>query len=127
PLTVEKIMRDPKWIGTSPSNVHWSNDGKYLFFNWNPEKALSDSQYYITRENLTPVKADFHTRETILTANNVEYNIARTAYTYAKYGDIFFVDTKSGKLKRVTQTDEHESNPFFSFNDTKIVYSKNQN
>ena len=26
-LTVEKIMRDPKWIGTSPSNVYWSADG----------------------------------------------------------------------------------------------------
>src|SRR5688500_13092997 len=22
-LTIEKIMRDPKWIGTSPSNVFW--------------------------------------------------------------------------------------------------------
>ncbi len=23
-LTVEKIMRDPKWIGTSPSELKWS-------------------------------------------------------------------------------------------------------
>src|SRR5882724_7365814 len=38
-LTVEKIMQDPKWIGTSPSDPYWSRDGKYLFFNWNPEKA----------------------------------------------------------------------------------------
>jgi len=35
-LTVEKIMRDPKWIGTSPSNPMWSVDGNLLFFNWNP-------------------------------------------------------------------------------------------
>lgn len=32
PLTVEKIMRDQKWIGTSPSNPYWSADGRYLFF-----------------------------------------------------------------------------------------------
>ena len=39
-LTVEKIMRDPKWIGTSPSAPQWSPDGKTLFFNWNPDKAI---------------------------------------------------------------------------------------
>jgi len=26
-LTVEKIMRDPKWMGTSPSGTQWSFDG----------------------------------------------------------------------------------------------------
>src|SRR5687768_16223431 len=38
PLTVEKIMRDPKWIGVYPSNISWSEDGKQVYFNWNPEK-----------------------------------------------------------------------------------------
>ena len=32
-------MSDPKWIGTSPSGLQWSADGKTLFFNWNPDKA----------------------------------------------------------------------------------------
>src|SRR5271154_5651795 len=127
PLTVEKIMRDTKWIGTSPSNIYWSNDGKYLFFNWNPEKAISDSLYYITKENFRPAKADYQIKQTILSFNNVTYNHARTAYTYSKDGDIFFADVKSGKVKRITQTSDYESNPFFSFSETKIVYTKNQN
>ncbi len=127
PLTVEKIMRDPKWIGTSPSNIYWSNDGKYLFFNWNPEKAMSDSLYYITKENLIPAKADYQIKQTILSSNGVVYNHARTAYTYSKDGDIFFADVKSGKVKRITQTSDFESNPFFSFSETRIVYTKNQN
>lgn len=32
PLTVEKIMRDQRWIGVSPSGFHWSADSKTLFF-----------------------------------------------------------------------------------------------
>ncbi|MDZ4710385.1 MAG: hypothetical protein SH818_18445, partial [Saprospiraceae bacterium] len=36
PLTIEKIMRDPRWIGTSPSNIRWSPDNKFIYFNWNP-------------------------------------------------------------------------------------------
>lgn len=34
-LTVEKIMRDPRWIGSSPSNIFWGQDGQTLYFNWN--------------------------------------------------------------------------------------------
>ncbi|MEY4930785.1 MAG: hypothetical protein RI909_1509, partial [Bacteroidota bacterium] len=40
PLTVEKIMRDPKWIGVAPSNLNWSDDGKQLYFSWNPENNV---------------------------------------------------------------------------------------
>jgi len=38
-LSVEKIMRDPKWIGVSPSNVFWGEDSKQAYFQWNPEKT----------------------------------------------------------------------------------------
>ena len=55
-LTIEKIMRDPKWIGTSPGSVYWSADSKYLLFSWNPDKKVSDSIYYITPTSLTPQK-----------------------------------------------------------------------
>lgn len=126
-LTVEKIMRDPKWMGTSPSNIYWSNDGKYLFFNWNPDKAASDSLYYITKDNLTPRKAPVALWQNSLRASVVIYNNARTLFTYSKDGDIFLTDVKSGKEKRITQTTDYESNPVFSFNESKIVYSKNQN
>ena len=50
-LTVEKIMRDPKWMGSSPSNPFWGVDGTTLYFQWNPDKAPSDSTYFITKEN----------------------------------------------------------------------------
>jgi hypothetical protein len=45
-LSVEKIMRDPKmWIGTSPSNISWSEDSQTIYFDWNPDKNLADSLY----------------------------------------------------------------------------------
>jgi hypothetical protein len=28
-LTVEKIMSDPKWMGTSPENIRWTTVEKY--------------------------------------------------------------------------------------------------
>ena len=35
-LTVEKIMQDPKWIGTSPSAITWGTDSKAVFFQLEP-------------------------------------------------------------------------------------------
>jgi len=126
-LTVEKIMRDPKWIGTSPSAPRWSADGKTLFFNWNPEKAISDSLYFITTEIKTPVKASVKQKQHFISANSLLYNLERSAYVYNKDGDIFYTDLKTGKTKGVTETTEVETNPQFSFNGSRIVYNRGQN
>ena len=126
-LTVEKIMRDPKWIGTSPSNPFWSADGTKLFFDWNPEKASSDSLYYISLENKIPVKATAAEREKVINANNIRYNLIRSAFVFEKDGDIFYKEVKPNKIRRITQTQELESDPQFSFNEKEIVYNKNHN
>ena len=120
-------MRDPMWIGTSPSSPFWSRDGKRLFFRWNPEKKISDSVYYITKDSLQPKKADYALRQTTLSASSINYNNARTAYTYAKNDDIFLTDLKTGVERRITKTVEAESNPDFIENDTKVAFSRNQN
>jgi dipeptidyl aminopeptidase/acylaminoacyl peptidase len=127
PLTVEKIMRDPKWIGTSPSNPLWTADGKYLLFNWNPEKAASDSLYYITPQAPAPQKTTGAFRQAAVTDDQVQYNTARTQFVYASEGDIYWTDIKKGTRRRITQTTDIESTPTFSFNDGRIVYMRNQN
>jgi dipeptidyl aminopeptidase/acylaminoacyl peptidase len=126
-LTVEKIMRDPKWIGTSPSNLSWSADGKTLYFSWNPENAPADSLYYVTASNKTPVKATVTQRQQLLAANNLVYNKKRTAYTYVKEADVFYTELKPARTRRIVRSTDIEFNPQFSFNDTKLVYTRNQN
>src|ERR1700693_553070 len=126
-LAVEKIMRDPKWIGTSPSNVKWSDDGQHLYFNWNPDHAPADSVYSISLKDHTPVKLSIRQKQNLTTLDDAIWNLARTAFVYEKDGDIFFKDTKTGKTKHIIQTTEKETGPQFSFNDTKIVFTSNQN
>ncbi|HXB43868.1 MAG TPA: prolyl oligopeptidase family serine peptidase, partial [Puia sp.] len=127
PLTVQKIMRDEKWIGTSPSKPYWSADSKYLFFNWNPAKAISDSLYFIATDNIVPQKASAALLQSVPEAGNFSFNSSRNAYVFSKDGDIYLAETKTGKQKRITQTADFESDPVFSFNDTRIVYTRNQN
>ena len=126
-LTVEKIMRDPKWIGSSPSLPQWSADGQWLFFNWNPDAAPADSVYYISVKNRKPQKASASFANETLRAGNLLYNSNRTAYAYSKDGDIWYHDIKTNRTRRIVHTIETEYNPQFSFNDKKLVYTRNQN
>ncbi len=57
-LTVEKIMRDPKWMGVAPSTIHWSDDSKHIYFNWNPNHTDRDELFSITPTDTKPVKVE---------------------------------------------------------------------
>lgn len=126
-LTIEQIMSDPKWIGTSPSGTFWSADGSKLYFNWNPEKATSDSLYYITFNNLVPAKASVEEKQEVVPAYHVVYNENRTAYAYEKDGDIFYHEIKPAKTIRITQTTAFDYDPQFSFKGKEVVYVTDNN
>ncbi len=122
PLTVEKIMRDPKWIGTAPSNIFWSEDSKQLYFNWNPDKNAGDSLYSITPVNRTPQKVSTAIRRALPSVNGM-YNRTKTKKVYEKNGDIFLLDIPTAKLIQITSTNEREFNPVFSFDERKILFT----
>ena len=126
-LTVEKIMRDPKWIGASPSNAFWSQDSKTVFFGWNPTQQISDSVYQFTIGNTEPTKTNYLAAQKASAINAGIYNSNYTQLAYVYRGDIYLVDLKTNNTIRVTQTEEFESNPKFANNNEWLVYNKNQN
>ncbi|HEY3429536.1 MAG TPA: prolyl oligopeptidase family serine peptidase [Cyclobacteriaceae bacterium] len=125
-LTVEKIMRDPKWIGVAPSNLNWSADGKTLYFNWNPVNAVSDSLYKITLQNRTPQKVSKKERMS-LPPQNASYNKVYSKMAYEKNGDVFLLDILTSKVTQVTNTVGRESAPAFSGDEKKVIYTYDQN
>jgi Tol biopolymer transport system component len=126
PLTVEKIMRHPNWMGVAPSNVFWSEDGKQLFFNWNPDKNPGDSLYMITLANRVPQKVSPAMRRS-LPAINGSYNRSHTKKLYERNGDIFVFDILSGKSVQVTFTTEREYGSSFSSDERKVMFMAGQN
>jgi len=125
-LTVEKIMRDPKWIGTSPSGVHWSDDSKKLYFDWNPKGADRDSLYSIATGNTNPAVVSLDERKAMVPEGG-EWNKKHTIKLFEKYGDIFISDILKGKITRLTNTTDRESNPRFSGDENSIVFVRNEN
>ena len=126
-LTVEKIMKDIKWIGASPSNISWTWDSKAIIFSWNPEKNMADSFYIYKLNSKQPEKLNYNEALKFKAISNGKYNKNYTEITYSYKGDIYLLNTISGNNIPITQTEEQETNPSFINNDEWVVYHKNKN
>ena len=124
-LTVDKIMQDPKWIGTSPTNVFWGTDSKSIFFQWNPDKKTSDSTYRFVLNSAAPLLQSYKDAQLAVAVNNGVYNKNFSQLAYSYKGDIFLLDVKLNKTIRVTQTGDYETSPSFVVNDEYISYQQN--
>ncbi len=125
PLTVEKIMRDPKWMGVAPGNFRWTADSKTLYFNWNPENKPKEELFKISATGSKPVKAAEKEDEKLL-GLNYTYNADHSLGLVEKSGDIYLQNFKTGKETRLTNTLERENSPVF-LNNGNIVYQAGDN
>ncbi|WP_316735557.1 S9 family peptidase [Pedobacter aquatilis] len=125
PLTVEKIMRDPKWMGTSPTNFRWTADSKTLYFNWNPENKTKEELYKISAIATKPLKTVDKEDEKLLSLNYV-HNKDKSLGLVEKSGDIYLQNFKTKKETRLTNTMERESTPVFLTNGN-IAYQLGDN
>jgi len=126
PLTVEKIMRDPKWMGVSPTNPYWAEDSKSIYFNWNPENNLGDSLYSVTLIDKSPKKVSPAVRRTLPSPFG-SYNTSFTKKLFERNGDLFLIDLASNKTTQVTNTLDREYNAAFSLDEKSILFVSNAN
>ena len=121
-LTIEKIMQGEYFTGFSPENIQWSPDGKSLFFSWNREMAPTRSLYSFKIGSKEPVKATVEERKNLLLFN-LKYNRDRSKAVYSKEGDLFLLETKTGKTTRITSSVAQESSPEFNIEEDKVIFS----
>jgi len=113
PLTIEQAMADPDWIGAGVDSAWWQWDGQQV-------------QYLLKRDG-SPVRDTFRQRidgsaaarvgdneRAGLDAANPAYDARRQRMAFARNGDIFVRDLRSGALTQLTRSNETESRPQFA-------------
>src|SRR5690606_22946885 len=123
-LTVEQIMRDPKWIGTSPDGAFWGADGA-LYFTWNPEAEEVPSLYRITPTATKPQRVDSAAREAVV--RQYSYSPDRKQVVFERGGDLYLRELWSGTETRLANTVQRESNPHFNHDGTRIFFQQGDN
>jgi len=123
-LQIKDIMQGDDFVGHRPSSAYWATDGKTLYFDWNPDGALSDSLYAYSVTNKKINKVGFLDANS-LPSSRLTYNQDKTKAVYAKNGDIFLLDLNTHQPKPITKTQARESGPHFSDNGKSIAFEQN--
>ena len=137
PLTVQQIMQNPDtWVGSSPSQPFWSEDGQTLYFRWNPQGQFSsDSLFKVAREGGEPVRLSGRQRRDAERAPRFDgwhhgehvYDAAFERKVYQHDGDLFIYNRTHSDRGRLTHTRDRESNPRFSPDGTSVLFERDCN
>ncbi|MFQ5708057.1 MAG: prolyl oligopeptidase family serine peptidase [bacterium] len=126
-LEVATIMQEPKeWMGSFPRDPFWSEDGKWIYFYWNPEGADSDSLYKISPDGTQAEKLSWEERWRLPTARG-EYSRDYRYKLFVRNGDVFLYDIRRARLLQITNTSEKESRARFSQDEKTVVYQQGSN
>ena len=125
-LTVSSIMRDPKWIGNQPGDPYWSEDSKTVYFMWNPTNTDADSLYQIPARGGQAVKVP-RTVGQQLPNRFGQYTRDYGKKVFERDGDIFLLDTKTGRTMQITNTVDAESQARFSFSEKQVLFMRDNN
>ncbi|NUO79306.1 prolyl oligopeptidase family serine peptidase, partial [candidate division KSB1 bacterium] len=124
-LTVDAIMRDPKWLGAFPQTPFWSEDGKTLYFYWNPEGNPADSLYAVSRNGGAPHKISPQAQRRLPASG--PYTRDYSKKVFERDGDIYILTIKTGEVLQVTNTLALERDPCFSFNEEAVLFELDNN
>lgn len=121
-LTVEKIMQDPIWMGTFPSNISWGAQSENIYFQYNPEKNPSDSLYRINIKNPEQIEKVSWQEEDKLLPRQGDFNKARNKKVYVKNGKLFLYDFRNKEERELLELGGGISNPNFMANEEKLSF-----
>ena len=125
-LTVEKIMRDPKWMGVAPANIQWDENSRNIYFNWNPENADTDGLYQISLQKRNPeIVANISRRN--LDRGTLIYSRDRSKVLFERSGDLVLKNITTGVENFLINTVERESNPTFNTDESKVIFQRGDN
>lgn len=131
-LTVPSIMRGPELYGVEPTNIRWSADNQWIYFNWTPPGSKWDTPIASYRVRATAgakpemvTQAHVDSMAPYLADGPTTHDGATRAVS--AHGDLFLIDTRTGKARRLTQTTAAETNPMFSADDKALVYQSGGN
>lgn len=125
-LSVQKIMQDPNWMGTFPSDVEWNEQSNVIYFDYNPEQNVSDSLYKISLKNTSEFQKVSLDEIKTRVSSNGDYNDKRTAKLFVKSGDLYLYDIKKNQTKLVLDLGEPIQSPKF-ISDAEYGFISNNN
>nr|WP_241349259.1 prolyl oligopeptidase family serine peptidase [Belliella filtrata] len=126
-LSVEHIMQDPKWMGNFPSNVNWDEQGKTIYFNYNPEGNPSDSLYKINVNATGKIEKVSLKEQKNQIPRFTNSNSSQTKKLFVEEGSIILYDLESDSRKPILSLGDRISSPRFLANEDFVSFEMSNN
>jgi dipeptidyl aminopeptidase/acylaminoacyl peptidase len=112
-LTLDRIMADPDWIGSSVEQTWWSWDGQTAVYSRKREASNTRDLWQVPVVGGLPMLLADDARAG-LDAASPKYDPTRTRAAFVRNGDIFVRDLRNGTLTQLSRTEAEESRPQWS-------------
>lgn len=121
-LTVESIMCDPIWMGTFPSDVNWSDNGKQLYFRYNRDQDPADSLYKINLTSPTQIQKVKWPEAQNLQKPAAHYTRDKNLRIYRDGTSLMLDNMHTGNKSLLLEWFEEFSNPRFLADEQEISF-----
>jgi dipeptidyl aminopeptidase/acylaminoacyl peptidase len=130
-LTVPNIMRGPEHVGEPPAAVRWTDDARWIYFRWKPGGqpwSEPTALYRVPAAGGEPVRLSAAAADSVgpLIAGGDLSPDERTRVT-AYQGDLYLIERRTLKTRRLTETKAVESNPVFSQDGKTVFFLRDNN
>ncbi|MCA1798850.1 MAG: prolyl oligopeptidase family serine peptidase [Xanthomonadaceae bacterium] len=120
PMTLERIMADPDWLGTPPQNAFWAEDGTAVYYTRRRAGVRGvDDLWVHPRDGSGPRIVELSARAQHGAADG-DYNADRTLKAFVRLGDLYLQDLRDGEIQQLTRTAAGYRDPRF-LNDGRIA------
>lgn len=126
-LSVEKIMKDPLWMGTFPESVHWGIQSENIYFDYNPEGNAADSLYHVNIKNpekILPVSTE---EQRAMIPRRGDFNGSRNRKVFTEAGNLFLYELRKAKKSLLLDLPSNIDDPHFMANEDLISFETENN
>lgn len=128
-LTVDSIMRGPDLVGYEPTRVYWSPDGQRVYFRWKRagEPRLKEPDLYVVNRDGSGLRKLGEDEVKLAPPANGEESKDKKLTVFTEDGDLWLYDNAKNERRRLTETQEGESNAHFTRDQRGVYFTRNNN
>jgi dipeptidyl aminopeptidase/acylaminoacyl peptidase len=130
-LSIRSIMQAEANVGQAPNQVRWSDDGRWIYFQWQPgglEWDAGRSLYRVPAAGGEPERIDeVEAARLAPVLAQGELSPDRRWRVTSVSGDLYLIDRASMEVRRLTRTTESETNPRFTADGMAVLFQRNGN
>ena len=128
-LSIDNIMRGPGLYGWTPEDVRWSPDGQHVYFSWKlySDALEHDRDTYVVNRDGSGLRKLSDDEKKDAPPVSAQWTRDKHRAVYLDDADVFLWDSATGKRRALTQTNDVESAPQFTFEESRVTFVRSNN